>query len=131
MASATLLYDADCGFCRWSLARILAWDRRRALRPLPLQSEEAERILAGMPEGKRMASWHLLGPDGRLHSAGAALPGLLHLLPGGAPLAALTAKAPRLTEGAYRWVADRRSWFGRLVTEGAKRRADKKIEART
>ena len=36
-ARATVLYDGDCGFCKWSLAKLLAWDRRGALRPLPLQ----------------------------------------------------------------------------------------------
>ena len=29
----TLLYDRDCGFCRWSLAWFLCWDRRHVLRP--------------------------------------------------------------------------------------------------
>jgi hypothetical protein len=28
MASTTLIYDSDCGFCRWLLAKVLAWDRR-------------------------------------------------------------------------------------------------------
>jgi predicted DCC family thiol-disulfide oxidoreductase YuxK len=130
MPQATLLYDADCGFCRWSLAKILAWDRRRALRPASLQSGDADRLLGGMPKERRMASWHLVGADGELHSAGAGLPPLLRLLPGGAPLAALTAKAPRLTERGYRWVAGHRSLFGRLVTDGAKRRADRRIAER-
>jgi predicted DCC family thiol-disulfide oxidoreductase YuxK len=30
----TVLYDSDCGFCRWSLAMILSADRRHALRLL-------------------------------------------------------------------------------------------------
>ena len=42
---AVLLYDEDCGFCRWSLAKILAWDREGRIRPVPLQSEEADRLL--------------------------------------------------------------------------------------
>jgi predicted DCC family thiol-disulfide oxidoreductase YuxK len=130
MPSATLLYDADCGFCRWSLAKILAWDRRRTLRPLSLQSEEADGLLRGMPEEQRMASWHLVGPEGAVHSAGAGFPPLLRLLPGGAALAALAARAPRLTERGYRWVAGHRSLFGRLIGEGAKRRADRRIDAR-
>jgi predicted DCC family thiol-disulfide oxidoreductase YuxK len=130
MPSATLLYDADCGFCRWSLAKILAWDRRGALRPVSLQSEEADELLRGMPEEQRMASWHLVDPEGELHSAGAGLPPLLRLLPGGAPAAALAARAPRLTERGYRWVAGHRSLFGRLIGEGAKRRADRRIASR-
>src|ERR671914_515493 len=79
-----LLYDADCGFCRVCVALVLAWDRRRRLRPVALQSEEAEGLLAQMPEEERMASWHLARPDGEVQSAGAAFPPLLRELPGAA-----------------------------------------------
>jgi predicted DCC family thiol-disulfide oxidoreductase YuxK len=130
MAHATLLYDRDCGFCRWCLGKVLAWDRRRSLRPVAIQSEEANRLLAGMPEDQRLASWHLVDGEGAVRSAGAAFPGLLRLLPGGAPLAALTSRAPRATDRAYRWVAGNRSRWGKLVTDGAKRRADQRIEDR-
>jgi predicted DCC family thiol-disulfide oxidoreductase YuxK len=126
---ATVLYDRDCGFCRWSLSKLLAWDRRRRLRPMALQEPEADRLLEGMDEEERMASWHLV-VDGKVRSGGAAFPGLLRLLPGGRPLAALAAGAPRLTGRSYRFVADRRSWWGRLVTDGARRRADRRIESR-
>ena len=130
MAQATLLYDSDCGFCRWCLGKVLAWDRRRSLRPVALQSDQGESLLAGMPEAERLASWHLVDGEGTVRSAGAAFPGLLRLLPGGAPLAALTARAPRATDRAYRWVARNRSRWGTLVTDGAKRRADERIAAR-
>jgi predicted DCC family thiol-disulfide oxidoreductase YuxK len=123
----TLLYDRDCGFCRWCLGKVLAWDRRRALRPVAIQSDEAGGLLAGIPEEERLASWHLVDVDGTVRSAGAAFPGLLRLLPGGAPLAALTARAPSATDRAYRWVAGNRSRWGKLVTEGAKRRADARV----
>jgi predicted DCC family thiol-disulfide oxidoreductase YuxK len=127
---AVLLYDADCGFCRWCLGKVLAWDRRRSLRPLVTQSDGARRLLAGMPEEERLASWHLVDADGAVLSAGAAFPPLFRLLPGGAPLAALAARFPRATDRAYRWVAGNRSRWGKLVTDGAKRRADKRIAAR-
>jgi len=130
MPEATLLYDRDCGFCRWCLAKVLAWDRRRAVRPVALQSERAGKLLGGMPEEERMASWHLVDGEGVLRSGGAAFPGLLRLLPGGAPLAGLAAQAPRATDRAYHWVAGNRSRWGKLVTEGAKRRADERIEGR-
>jgi predicted DCC family thiol-disulfide oxidoreductase YuxK len=123
----TLLYDSDCGFCRWCLGKLLAWDRRCLLRPVALQSEEADRLLSGMPEEERMASWHLADADGTVRSAGAAFPGLFRLLPGGSPFALIAARAPRLTDRAYRWVAGNRSRWGKLVTEGAKRRADRRI----
>ena len=130
MNKPTLLYDSDCGFCRWCLGKVLAWDRRHSLRPVAIQSEEAERLLAGMPEEQRLASWHLVDGDGTVRSAGAAFPGLFRLLPGGAPLAGLTSRIPTATDRAYRWVAGNRSRWGRLVTDGAKRRADRRIEDR-
>jgi predicted DCC family thiol-disulfide oxidoreductase YuxK len=128
--AATLLYDSDCGFCRWSLGKVLAWDRRGRLRPVSLQSKQAERLLAGMPEEERMASWHLVGDDGRVRSAGAGIAPLLRVLPGGAPLAAVAARTPRLMEGGYRFIAGHRSLWGKLVTDGAKRRADWRIAQR-
>ncbi len=131
MATKTLLYDRDCGFCRWCLGKVLAWDRRRTLRPLAIQSEEADRLLDGVPEEQRLASWHLVDGDGTVRSAGAAFPSLFRELPGGAPFAALAARAPRATDRAYRWVAGNRSRWGRLVSDGAKRRADERIAART
>jgi predicted DCC family thiol-disulfide oxidoreductase YuxK len=109
---------------------VLAWDRRRALRPVALQDPEAERLLAGMGEDERMASWHLIGLDGRVVSGGAAFVPLGRLLPGGRPLAALAERWPRGAERAYRLVADHRSALGRLVTRGAAARAQRRIEAR-
>jgi predicted DCC family thiol-disulfide oxidoreductase YuxK len=131
MARATVLYDSDCGFCRWSLAKLLRWDRHNFLRPVALQDPEAASLLPGMSEEERLASWHLVDPSGEVHSAGAALPWLLRLLPGGAPLAVLAARAPRLRDRGYRWVAEHRSWFGRLLSERAKKRADLRIAARS
>jgi predicted DCC family thiol-disulfide oxidoreductase YuxK len=128
---ATILYDADCGFCRWSLAKLLAWDRRRVLRPLALQDPGADVLLGGMDEERKMASWHLVTADGGIASAGAALPPLLRLLPGGRPLAALAARMPRTTERAYDWVAGHRTLVGRPIGQGARRRATKRIEERS
>jgi predicted DCC family thiol-disulfide oxidoreductase YuxK len=130
MNRAILLYDSDCGFCRWSLGKVLAWDRRARLRPVTLQSKEAEGLLAGMPEEKRMGSWHLVEPDGEIRSAGAGFAPLLRLLPGGAPLGAVAARLPRVMERGYRFVAGNRSLWGKLITDGAKRRADRRIASR-
>src|SRR5262245_23306033 len=126
-----ILYDADCGFCRWSLAKLLAWDRRQVLRPVALQLRaDSDRLLGGMDEQMRMASWHLVLPDGSVRSGGEALAPLLRLLPGGRPLARLVDRIEPLVDAAYRFVADHRSVFGRLVTAGAKRRADRRISSR-
>jgi predicted DCC family thiol-disulfide oxidoreductase YuxK len=115
VAETILLYDSDCGFCRWSVDKILAWDRHRRLRPVALQDPEAERLLPGTDEETRLASWHLVTPEGQVYSRGAAAPALLRLLPGGKPLAAILAAFPGLTERAYRLVAGNRDRFGRLA----------------
>jgi predicted DCC family thiol-disulfide oxidoreductase YuxK len=112
---AVVLYDEDCGFCKWSLNKILAWDRHGRLRPSPIQGEEGRRLLAEIPEEQHLDSWHLALPSGEVRSAGAAAPLLVDLLPGGRPLAALFRTFPRTTERAYRYVADHRDRFARLV----------------
>ena len=90
----TVLYDRDCGFCRWSLAQLLALDRRRRLRPVALGTPEADALLADLTPEQRAASWHLVSPDGRRWSAGAAAPPLLRLLPGGRLPAAVACAGP-------------------------------------
>lgn len=124
MTRVPILYDPDCGFCRVCMATVLSWDRQRRLRPVPLGSEEADRLLAGMPEDERMASWHLIAPNGGVHSAGAAFPPLLRLLPRGGRLARLSARFPQASERGYRWVADRRSAFGSAIPGRIRRWAD-------
>jgi predicted DCC family thiol-disulfide oxidoreductase YuxK len=124
-----VLYDPDCGFCRWSLAQLLALDRTHRVRPVALGTEEADRLLADLSPDQRAASWHLVSPAGERTSAGLAAVPLLRLLPGGRPPAALLAKLPGVTERTYRWVADHRSWFSRLIPDRAKQRADERIAA--
>lgn len=113
MTTATLLYDAQCGFCRRAVARVLSWDRGHRLRPLALQDPEADRLLAGMEQAQKMASWHLVTDDGRVHSGGAAFPPLFRLLPGGRVPAALTAAFPAATDRLYRAAARNRGRLGR------------------
>ena len=126
----TVLYDHDCGFCRWALSKLLAWDRAGRLRPAPIQSPDGDRLLAGMSDEERLSSWHLV-EDGEVRSGGAAFEPLLRRLPGGAPLAALAGRFPAATERAYRVVAGRRGAIGPRLTAGAKRRADRRIAERS
>jgi predicted DCC family thiol-disulfide oxidoreductase YuxK len=105
VAQAVILFESRCRFCRRCVERILRWDRHGRLRPVALEDSEADVLLGGMDEERKLASWHLVTADGRVHSAGAAFPPLLRLLPGGRPLAALTAAFPGPTERAYRYVA--------------------------
>ena len=129
--AATVLYDRDCGFCRWSLAKVLRWDRARRLRPVPIQSDEGRRLLdaAGVPEERRLESWHLVHPDGRLESAGDGFPALFSMLPAGAPIAALTRALPGLSNRAYFLVANNRGLLGKPLTQGMKQRATARIDA--
>jgi predicted DCC family thiol-disulfide oxidoreductase YuxK len=85
---SVILFDDDCGFCRWSLSKILLWDHHSHLRPVALQSPEADDLLMGMDPERKMASWHLVTPDGRTHSGGGAMSHLARLLPAGAPISA-------------------------------------------
>ena len=136
---ATVIYDNDCGFCRWSLALLLNLDRE-ALRPLPLGTPEADYLLHDLAPEERNSSWHLvIDPPGvdqlsfdtapTRFSAGAAFPAALRLLPRGRRLAFLVARVPAPTEGAYRWVADHRTLLGRFVPRRARRWADQVIAA--
>jgi len=110
-----VLYDADCAFCKWSLDKVLAWDRRHRLRPVAIQSDEGQSLLASVPESERLDSWHLVLPSGEVRSAGAATAPLAELLPAGRPLAFLFRAFPGRTDRAYRWVAANRNRFARWL----------------
>lgn len=149
---ATVIYDDDCGFCRWALALLLDRDRG-TLRPLPLGTAEADYLLHDLPPAERESSWHLvvdpppraefeqlsLGLPGAVRdasdsapvrfSAGAAFVPALRLLPRGRRLAWLLARVPDRTERGYRWVAEHRRPLGRLVPRGARAWADRVIAA--
>jgi predicted DCC family thiol-disulfide oxidoreductase YuxK len=119
VARATVFFDGDCGFCRWSADRLRRWDRRRRLRFATLASPDADAALGALDPGTRYGSWHLVTPDGRVRSAGAAIPAILSLVPGGAPLAWLASRSPSLTEAAYRMVSRHRFRLGRLLGQRA------------
>ncbi|HWF25271.1 MAG TPA: DCC1-like thiol-disulfide oxidoreductase family protein [Solirubrobacteraceae bacterium] len=124
----TLLYDADCGFCRVALAGLLAVDVGARIRPVALQTPEAAALLDDLDPAARADSWHLISPEGDRYSAGAGGPPLLRLLPGGSVPAAALAAAPGPTEHAYRWVSEHRSTLSRLLPSGVKSYASTRIE---
>ena len=115
LGQQVVLYDEDCGFCKWSLDKILAWDRRRTLRPVAIQSAEGQRLLAGVPADRRLDSFHLVTREGELRSGGIAAPPLVAELPAGRPLAAVFRTFPKTTDRAYRFVAEHRDWFARRL----------------
>jgi len=114
------------------------------MRPLPLGTAEADRLLADLAPEERSSSWHLVvdppaasglerlraGARAERFSAGAALAPALGLLPRGRRPAALVGLFPRVTELGYRWVADHRGLLGRFVTARARRWADRVIDER-
>jgi predicted DCC family thiol-disulfide oxidoreductase YuxK len=94
-----------------------------------LQNPEADALLPGMTPEQRMASWHLVGDDGRVYSGGDAFPPLLRLIPGGGPVARVLAAFPWLGRVGYRAVAARRSLLGRVISARRSARARERIEA--
>jgi predicted DCC family thiol-disulfide oxidoreductase YuxK len=126
-ATWTLLYDADCGFCRATLAGLLAFDLGKRVRPAAIQSPEGSALLADLDPAEQLSSWHLISPQGERFSAGAGAPPLLRLLAGGRAPAALLAAAPGPTDRAYHWVADHRSTLSRFVPARAKTGATERI----
>ena len=112
---ALVLFDGECGFCRWSAGVVESWDRSGGIRGIPVQSAAGQDLLEDLTPEEQLDSWHLALPDGNVFSAGAAAAPLLRLLPGGRPLAWLADRSPRMTESAYRFIANRRSFFGRLL----------------
>jgi predicted DCC family thiol-disulfide oxidoreductase YuxK len=127
---AIVLYDDDCGFCRWTLGLLLRWDRGHRLWPAPIAGPCGDRWLAGMPVAERLASWHLVR-DGRVVSAGRALPEVLEYLPGGGVLARAVRRAPGVVERGYAFVVRHRSGLARPVPGAWVRAASARVEARS
>ena len=110
-----VLYDDGCGFCRWSASKVARWDRHQQLHFAPIRGPEGDARLGQMDTARRDGSFHVITRDGRIASAGAAVPFLLRELPGGSPLARMADAFPGTTDRAYRAVARRRGWLGHLV----------------
>jgi predicted DCC family thiol-disulfide oxidoreductase YuxK len=130
IGATLVLYDRDCGFCRWCVGLLLAWDRRGRLRPETIQGETGAAALAGLTPEARLRSWHVVDESGRVWSGGAAFRALGPLLPAGWLLTTLASLSPAATERAYRLVANNRGRACRVVPASSKRRADQRIRAR-
>ena len=84
---------------------------------LPLEDAAAEPLLAPLPETERYASWHLVRPDGRIVSRGAAGIKLLEAL--GCPRSSrAVAHAAAPIERLYDFVARHRDRLGPFVPDG-------------
>lgn len=124
-----VLYDADCGFCRWAMAWAIRRDRHNLLLTVPIQSPLGCKLLADIEPSDRLRSAHVVGDDGRRRSAGGAAAEVLGVLPQTQGLARLAHRLPSTTALLYGVVAKRRSGFGRLVGKQARMRADRLLQA--
>ena len=61
----TVLYDEDCGFCRWSADKLRAWDTQHRLTFAAIQSARGAELLVAVPEAHRLDSMHAVTRDGR------------------------------------------------------------------
>jgi len=113
----TVLYDEDCGFCRWSADRLRAWAAQHRLTFVAIQS--GAELLHAVPEAQRLDSIHAVTTDGRVWSGGQAVRVILAELPGGSVLASIGAAFPGATEATYRLVARHREDLGRMLGQRA------------
>ncbi len=114
-----VLYDEDCGFCRWSTDKLKASDTRRRLTFASIQSARGAQLLVAVPEAQRLDSMHAVTPDGRVWSGGQAVRVILAQLPGGSILASIAAALPGATDTTYRLVARHRERLGRMLGQRA------------
>jgi len=110
-----LVYDHECGLCRVVAALVLLADRHVRLEPVALQDPRIRTLLASVPPPAGPRSWHLVAPDGRVVSGGAAVPELCRLLPGFRGLDLLSRAAPDATERIYAGLAANRHRLGPLI----------------
>jgi predicted DCC family thiol-disulfide oxidoreductase YuxK len=128
--AARLIYDDECRFCRVVVFLVAAWDADRRVEIVPLARTQVDDLLATLPVEERARSWHLCRGE-KVFSAGAVFAPLLSLLAGGALPARLAEHYPRATNAGYRFVADRRAWFGRHIPDSLVAYADRQLRART
>jgi predicted DCC family thiol-disulfide oxidoreductase YuxK len=124
-----VLYDADCGFCRWAMAWAMRRDRHHVLVSVPIQSPLGSELLVDVAPSERLRSAHVVRDDGCRCSGGAAAAEVLSALPSTRAPGRLARSLPRTTSLLYGVVAARRKSFGRLVGNEARQRAEDLLAA--
>jgi predicted DCC family thiol-disulfide oxidoreductase YuxK len=124
-----VLYDADCGFCRWATAWAVERDHRHVLVTVPIQSPLGCELLTDVSPTERVRWAHVVRDDGARRSGGAAAADVLSVLGPTRVLGRLAQRLPRTASLLYGAVAARRKSFGRLVGREARRRADDLLAA--
>src|SRR5207302_444993 len=110
-----VLFDVDCGICRWAMAWALRLDRRDLLVAVPIQSELGAELLGDLPASERLGSAHVVEEGGHRRSAGAAAAAVLAALAPTPAVARLVRRFPRMADLLYAAVAGRRRQLGRFV----------------
>jgi predicted DCC family thiol-disulfide oxidoreductase YuxK len=119
---AVLFYDGECPACRAFARMTLLADTRKRLRTATLDSEEADRLLADLPDEVRKGSYHLVEEDGRISSGREGVGRLLEVLPPVAALGRLVQRSPiaaRAAGGAYDLLSKNRDRIARFLPRGA------------
>jgi predicted DCC family thiol-disulfide oxidoreductase YuxK len=124
-----VLYDDDCGFCRWSMAWALRHDAGRRLVAVPIQSLLGAELLVELDEHERLRSAHVIDEHGARRSGGAAAADVLGALAPTRVLGRLAKGVPVPTSLLYGFVASHRHGFGRFVGTSARRHADELLDA--
>jgi len=122
-----VLYDSECGFCEWTLALVLRWDRQRRLRPVAIQSPEGDALLSDVPAAQRLDAAHAIDPAGLMSSGGAAAAVVARQMRFGEPVARVAETFPALTDRVYGWVAEHRGKLSGAVPSASKRAARERI----
>jgi len=90
-----LVYDGDCRVCTMAKSVVQTLDLRRRIRAIPLQSDEAADVLAGVDSGALRASFHFIR-GGRTTSRGEGVLEIIGALPMGGGVPRLAGHVPRL-----------------------------------
>jgi predicted DCC family thiol-disulfide oxidoreductase YuxK len=124
-----VLYDADCGFCRWAMAWAVRHDLEHVLITAPIQSPLGSELLADVALAERLGAAHVVSDAGHRDSGGDAAAEVLSALPATRALGRLARDLPGTTALLYGVVAAQRKSLGRLVGNAARRRADDLLAA--
>jgi predicted DCC family thiol-disulfide oxidoreductase YuxK len=112
---AVVLFDGVCNLCNGAVNFIIDRDPDGYFRFAPLQSDAAERLLAGTDTAGATLDTIILVEDGHVSMRSTAALRIARRLSGPWPLLAAFLAVPRpLRDAVYDWVAARRyRWFGR------------------
>lgn len=111
LATATLIYDAECAMCRasalWLMRRAMS---RGALEILPCRSRVRAERFPRVTEAACLTAMQLVLPDGRVLAGADAVPELFRRIRGWGWLAALFGLPPvrPLARRVYAWIARNR-----------------------